>query len=123
MLHHKNVDSAHKKHENMQAIIISFRDHSRKIASIEKMEHVIAGNRADAYQKQTYPVNRCGGNRKRQVLKIESELSSEGGHDIADIDEKIIEVIGQFAGKGERHQDRNHGREFSEEGIFGDCEE
>lgn len=34
----------------MQAIIIPFWNHVRKVASIEKMEHVIARNRADAYQ-------------------------------------------------------------------------
>ena len=95
----------------MQAIIIPFRDHVRKVAGIEKMEHVIAGNRADAHQNQTYPMNRCGGNRKGQVLEMKSELSAEGGDDIADIGEEIIEAIGQFTGKGERHQDRNHGRE------------
>ncbi len=107
----------------MQAMIIPFRNHAREVACIEKMEHIIAGNRADAHQSQTYPVNRCGGNRERQVLEMKSELSSEGGYDIADIGEEIIEAIGQFTGKGERHQDRNHGREFSEQGVFGGSEE
>lgn len=123
MLHHKYVDRAHKKHENMQAVIIPFRDHARKVASIKKMEHVIAGNRADTHQGQAYPVNRCGGNRKGQVLEMKSELSSKGGYDIADIGEEIIEAIGQFTSKGERHQDRNHGREFPEGGVFGGGEE
>jgi len=122
MLHHNNVDRTYKEHENVQAIIIPFGDHACKVASVEKMQHVIAGNRADAHQDQAYPVNRCGGNRKGQVLEMKSELSSEGGHDIADIGEEIIEAIGQFTGKGERNQDRNHGREFSEGGVFSGCE-
>ena len=122
-LHHQNVDRAHKEHENVQTIIIPLRDHARKVASIEKMKHVVAGNRADAHQGQAYPLNRCSGNRKRQVLEIKPELSAEGGDDIADIGEEVIEAIGQFTGKGERHQDRNHGREFSEQGVFGCLEE
>ncbi len=50
MLHHKNVDRTHKEHEKVQAIIVPFRDHACKVASVEKMEHVIAGNCADAHK-------------------------------------------------------------------------
>jgi len=39
------------------------------------------------------------------VLQRQPELSAEGGDDIADIGEEIIEAIGQLTGKGERHQD------------------
>lgn len=77
------------------------------------MEHVFAGNRADTHQDQTYPVNCCGGNRKGQVLQRQPELSAQGGDDIADIGEEIIEAIGQLPVKASG-KDRNHGRKFSE---------
>jgi hypothetical protein len=113
------VDRGNEQRQEVQAIIVAFWNNAFKVACIEKVEHVVIGNRADTNQDQTDPMDRCGWDRKVQVLEIEPELSAKCRQDISDVCEEVIKAVSQLSGKGEGHQDRDHWRELAEQGVFG----